>query len=116
MKRDKFAGCHHKINSRAHIKSLYSTATQKHLRWVLALAYTPTQNFALALSTCWYLKMLKFELPPTLWALRPYSTENPTPKKRVKLHKMYMSNAKIMHLGSNATYIPLTRVGVLRWG
>ena len=28
---------------------------------------------------------------------------------------MYMANAKVLHLVPNATYIPLTRVGVLRW-
>ena len=29
---------------------------------------------------------------------------------------MYMANAKILHLGPNATYIPLTRIEVSRWG
>ena len=26
---------------------------------------------------------------------------------------MYMANVKILHLGPNATYIPMTRIGVL---
>ena len=29
---------------------------------------------------------------------------------------MYMANTRILCLGPNTTYIPLTRVGVLRWG
>ena len=29
---------------------------------------------------------------------------------------MYMPNARLLRLEPNATYIPLTRVGVLRWG
>ena len=29
---------------------------------------------------------------------------------------MYIANARILRLGPNATYIPLTRVGVLHWG
>ena len=32
-----------------------------------------------------------------------------------KKHEMYMANAKIFRLGPIATYIPLTRVGVLRF-
>ena len=32
-----------------------------------------------------------------------------TPKKN-----MYMANARNLHLGPNATYIPLTSMGVLR--
>ena len=29
---------------------------------------------------------------------------------------MYMANAKILRWGPNAAYIPLTRIGGLRWG
>ena len=32
-----------------------------------------------------------------------------------KKHEMYMANVKNLCLGRNTTYIPLTRVGVLRW-
>ena len=32
-----------------------------------------------------------------------------------KKNEMYMANANILRLEPNATYIPLTRVGVLRW-
>ena len=32
-----------------------------------------------------------------------------------KQHEMYMANAKILHWGPNTTYIPLARIGVLRW-
>ena len=31
-----------------------------------------------------------------------------------KKHEMYMANARYLRLGPNATYIPLTCVGVLR--
>ena len=37
-------------------------------------------------------------------------------KNRDKQHEMYMANAKILRWGLNATFIPLTRVGVSRWG
>ena len=49
--------------------SLYSTATQN----------PQHQNFALGIPTCWYLKMLKFALPPTRnlkFALPPTRTPN----------------------------------------
>ena len=36
-------------------------------------------------------------------------------KSTQKKHEMYMANAKILHLEPNTTFIPLTRVGVLRW-
>ena len=32
-----------------------------------------------------------------------------------KQHEIYMANAGPLCWGPNATYIPLTRVGVLRW-
>ena len=38
--------------------SLYSTATQKHLHWVL-------ESVALGKPTCWYVKTPKFASPPT---------------------------------------------------
>ena len=37
-------------------------------------------------------------------------------KSTQKKEEMYMANMRILRLGPNATYIPLTRVGVLRWG
>ena len=40
----------------------------------------------------------------------------PKQTKRDKQHKIYMANAKILHWGSNSTYIPLTRFGVSRRG
>ena len=33
-----------------------------------------------------------------------------------KKREMYMANVRNLHLGPNATYIPLTCVGVSRWG
>ena len=37
-------------------------------------------------------------------------------KSTQKKKEMYMANARILRLGPNATYIPLTRVGVSHWG
>ena len=37
-------------------------------------------------------------------------------KKVNKQHEIYMANAGPSRWGPNATYIPLARVGVLRWG
>ena len=37
-------------------------------------------------------------------------------KSTQKKKEMYMANARILRLGPNTTYIPLTRVGILHWG
>ena len=62
--------------------SLYSTVTQNYWRWGQSefsrWAAHQTRKFALAIPTCWYLKTLKFALPPTRnikFALPP--TQNP---------------------------------------
>ena len=57
-----------------------------------------------------------------IWALSPYSTGNgvrvgyPTQMKSTQKSEMYMANARNLHLGPNATYIPLTGVGGWRRG
>ena len=33
-----------------------------------------------------------------------------------KKHEIYMAKARTLHWAPNTTYIPLARVGVLRWG
>ena len=49
-------------------------------------------------------------------SLSPYSTGNgvrvgnPTHMKSTQKNEMYMANARNLHLGPNATYIPLTRI------
>ena len=52
-------------------------------------------------------------------SISPYSTEKRDPTQMKLTHKengMYMAKAKILRLGANATFIPLTRVGVSHWG
>ena len=54
------------IKSASSLGLLYSTATQNHLHWVLALAQTPNATILRwVIPTCWYLKTLKLTLPPT---------------------------------------------------
>ena len=68
------------------------------------------------------LKKLPPPPPPPPGVLSPYSTGNwvcvghqTQMKSTQKKHEMYMANAKILRLEPNVTYIPLTRVVVLRW-
>ena len=69
-----------------------------------------------------YMNTFKMDLPginDDLYILSPYSTVNsvcvgyPMRTKRDKQHEIYMANRKILHWGPNATYIPLTCVGVI---
>ena len=62
--------------------SLYSTATQTFAKFRIGgsvQSKPPTRNFALGIPTCWYLKTLKFVLPPTgniKFALPPNANPN----------------------------------------
>ena len=47
------------------LKPIYSTATQKHLRWVFPLAWTPNAKFRIGNTNMLVSKKLKFALPPT---------------------------------------------------
>ena len=40
----------------------------------------------------------------------------PMRKKVHKQHEIYMANAGPSRWGPNTTYIPLARIGILRWG
>ena len=57
--------------------NLYSTATQNYWHWANANFRSP--NRKICVPTCWYLKMLKFALPPTRdikFAFPPTQTPN----------------------------------------
>ena len=63
--------------------------------------------------TCWYL--LRWVTQIFHWKLGLCLA---TKRKcnQHKKHEKYMANTKILRWGPNATYIPLIRVGGLRWG
>ena len=63
--------------------SLYSTATQKHSRWTVALGNTPNARVLHWLVS----KTLKFEFPPT----------QPPQPEQVEYRSRWVPNAKFLH-------------------
>ena len=83
-------------------ESLYSTRTQNPSHWDSHWGIVQTRNFALGIQTCWYLKTLKFALPPTrilTFALPP--TRNP--------------NASQLNIGCVGSQTQISRDGHVRF-
>ena len=65
------------------------------------------------------LQRLKVSLSPHSnrnWVRVGYQMQRKSTQKNETNNEMYMANARNLRLGPNATYIPLTCIGVSRWG